>query len=65
MKKLTLIILLTLSSNSFAYSIGGMYATLISCSYGQHGYQYGNIGTYRLVNGDIYKVFFGNSHCAY
>lgn len=65
MKKLALIILLTINTNTYAYTIGGMYATLISCSYGQYGYQYGNIGTYRLANGEIYKVFFGNNYCAY
>ena len=47
-----------------AYTIGGAYASLISCSWGQYGYQYGNIGTYN-VNGKIYQVFFGSSSCEY
>jgi hypothetical protein len=64
MKKLVLITLLVASAASFAYQIGGAYASLLSCDYGQYGYQYGNIGTYD-VNGQIYKVFFGSSWCAY
>ena len=55
---------LMLSVSSHAYSIGGAYARLISCDWGQYGYQYGNIGTYN-VNGRIYQIFFGNSYCQY
>ncbi len=47
-----------------AYTIGGAYARLISCTWGQYGYKYGNIGTYE-ANGQIYKVFFGSSYCQY
>jgi hypothetical protein len=47
-----------------AYTIGGAYATLISCNWGQYGYEYGHIGTYD-VNGKIYQIFFGNSYCQY
>lgn len=65
MKKIAMIILLAVSTGAQAYSIGGAYATLIDCSYGQYGYQYGNIGTYRLSTGEIYKVFFGANYCQY
>jgi len=47
-----------------AYTIGGAYARLISCKWGQYGYEYGNIGTYD-VNGEIYQIFFGNNYCQY
>ncbi len=47
-----------------AYTIGGAYASLVSCDWGQYGYQYGHIGTYN-VNGKMYSVFFGSSYCAY
>jgi len=47
-----------------AYTIGGAYASLDSCSWGQYGYEYGYIGTYN-VNGKTYQVFFGNSYCKY
>jgi hypothetical protein len=47
-----------------AYTIGGAYATLVSCEWGQYGYQYGNIGTYE-VNGEYYRVFFGSNYCEY
>jgi hypothetical protein len=47
-----------------AYTIGGAYASLISCDWGQYGYEYGYIGTYK-VNGDIYRIFFGSNYCAY
>ena len=45
-----------------AYTIGGAYARLVSCDYGQWGYQYGNIGTYE-VNGQYYQIFFGSGYC--
>jgi len=50
------------ATQTYAYSIGGAYATLISCTWGQYGNQSGNIGTYR-VNGQIFTVFFGSSWC--
>ena len=56
--------LLLVSTNTSAYTIGGAYASLLNCTYGQYGYKYGNIGTYR-VNGQIYKVFFGSRWCQY
>ena len=66
MKKLYILIALALilSISAQAYMIGGAYATLISCEWGQYGYQYGNIGTYE-VNGETYRVFFGDSYCEY
>ena len=45
-----------------AYTIGGAYAQLVSCTWGQYGYQYGNIGTYN-VNGKMYEIFFGSQYC--
>lgn len=48
-----------------AYQIGGMYVALIDCSWGQYGYQYGNIGTYKDSNGKLYQVFFGSNWCQY
>ena len=66
MKKLliaiTLIMGLSITAN--AYTIGGAYASQISCTWGQYGYEYGNIGTYN-VNGQIYQVFFGSDYCEY
>ena len=47
---------------AMAYEIGGAYAQLISCEWGQYGYEYGNLGTYR-VNNQIIKQFFGNNYC--
>ena len=66
MKKSFLVIVFTiaLSVSSQAYTIGGAYASLISCEWGQYGYQYGNIGTYN-VNGKTYQIFFGSSYCEY
>lgn len=55
--------ILTSITSANAYTIGGAYASLVSCTWGQHGYEYGNIGTYN-VNGKLYTVFFGNSYCA-
>ena len=66
MKKLYMIIALaiTLTTSVQAYTIGGAYASLVSCDWGQYGYKYGNIGTYK-VNGQIYQIFFGSSYCKY
>lgn len=66
MKKviLMLVVLVTLTSMANAYTIGGAYASLVSCDYGQYGYKYGNIGTYN-VNGKVYQVFFGSNSCEY
>jgi hypothetical protein len=47
---------------AYAHTIGGAYARLISCQWGQFGYQYGHIGTYE-VNGQIIRQFFGSSYC--
>ncbi len=47
-----------------AYTIGGAYAEQVSCVWGQQGYEYGYIGTYK-VEGKLYTVFFGNKYCAY
>jgi hypothetical protein len=54
--------LFAISAPASAYSIGGQYATLVSCHYGQLGYQYGNIGTYQLGNRQV-DIFFGSSYC--
>jgi len=56
--------LVACASSASAYTIGGAYASLLSCDWGQYGNQYGNIGTYS-VNGDIYQIFFGSSYCKY
>ena len=65
MKKVILAVLFVLASfQASAFTIGGAYAQLESCTYGQYGYQYGNIGTY-LVNGQLYQVFFGSNYCQY
>jgi len=60
----TLIVLAVLTTYAQAYTIGGAYASLLSCDWGQYGYKYGNIGTYK-VNGQIYQVFFGSSYYKY
>ena len=66
MKKLYMVIALalTLTTSAQAYTIGGAYASLLSCDWGQYGYKYGNVGTYK-VNGQVYQVFFGSSYCKY
>ena len=66
MKKLFILITLSiaLTVSVKASTIGGAYASLLSCDWGQYGYEYGNIGTYK-VNGQIYQVFFGSSYCKY
>ena len=66
MKKsfIRMIIFITISVSANAYTIGGAYASLESCTWGQYGYEYGNIGTYN-VNGKIYQIFFGSSYCEY
>ncbi|MFT7661447.1 MAG: hypothetical protein ACI89S_002572 [Gammaproteobacteria bacterium] len=64
MKKLLFATLLISSTSAFSYEIGGAYASLVSCNWGQYGYEYGNIGTYN-VNGTMYQVFFGSSYCEY
>ncbi len=46
-----------------AYTIGGMYVSLVDCSWGQYGYQHGYIGTYKDSNGKLYQVFFGSNYC--
>jgi len=60
----TIIMTIMLATSAQAYTIGGAYASLQNCSYGEYGYEYGNIGTYN-VNGKIYQVFFGSNYCEY
>ena len=66
MKKIVLglFIVFAISTTAQAYTIGGAYASLVSCNWGQYGYEYGHIGTYH-VNGEMYQVFFGNNYCEY
>lgn len=65
MKKLYLFLcLLAVVSFANAYTIGGAYASLIKCEWGNYGYEYGYIGTYN-VNGKIYSIFFGSKYCEY
>jgi hypothetical protein len=65
MKKLITLVLFGLAMTStHAYTIGGAYASLLDCRWGQFGYQYGYIGTYR-VNGQIISQFFGNRYCPF
>ena len=61
-KILSILILLMALSNANAHMIGGAYARLIKCEWGQYGYEYGNIGTYE-VNQQIIKQFFGSNYC--
>ena len=67
MKKLLLaaVIAVTAAGSTSAYYIGGEYASLVSCDYGQWGYEWGNIGTYKTTSGDYYRIFFGSSWCQY
>ena len=64
--KLVLTLSLFFISNTMghAYTIGGAYASLESCEWGQFGYEYGYIGTYK-ANGQYYQVFFGGNYCEY
>lgn len=65
MKKLIVLALLALSlSSAQAHTIGGAYASQISCTWGQLGYQHGYIGTYN-VNGQIISQFFGSTYCPF
>ena len=69
MKSLILSIIIFISilySNiSYSYTIGGAYAQQISCDWGQYGYEYGYVGTYKLANGQIHQIYFGNNYCPY
>lgn len=70
MKKILFIILLVLSVclSANAYMIGGAYATLEKCEWGQFGYQYGYIGTYKVGIGtstQYYQIYFGQNYCQY
>jgi len=49
---------------ALAYTIGGAYASQVSCTWGQFGNQFGWIGTYS-VNGQMISQFFGNTFCPY
>ena len=53
------------AGSASAYFIGGEYATLLSCNWGQYGYQHGWIGTYQTGSGGIYNIFFGSNYCQY
>lgn len=48
-----------------AFSIGGKYATLVSCDFGysEERDESGNTGTY-LVLGEYWTVYFGDDECA-
>ena len=48
-----------------AYTIGGMYVSLVSCDWGQYGYEYGYIGIYEGNDGQTFQQFFGDSYCEY
>ena len=67
MKKLALLcgILVSVVSIASAYYIDNKYVTLIDCSYGKYGYEYGYIGIYKDMNNNLYRVFFGNNYCQY
>ncbi len=59
MKKiiLGLFALLMVSLSVQAYEIGGAYARLLSCNWGQYGYEYGYIGTYRCKWQNLPSIF--------
>ena len=59
-----ILLMVALATSVYSYDIGGAYASLIDCTYGQYGYEYGHIGTYK-ANGQIYRIFFKNSYCEY
>lgn len=66
MKLIVCMVLAVLSASiASAYYIGGKYITMIDCSYGQYGYEYGYIGTYKDMNNNLYRVFFGKNYCQY
>jgi len=62
--KYILIVLLLFSTVASSYQIGGAYARLVSCEWGQYGYKHGYIGTYS-VNGRIVTIFSGSTYCKY
>jgi hypothetical protein len=51
-------------STALAHTIGGAYASQVSCRWGQFGNQKGYIGTYN-VYGQWISQFFGNNYCPY
>ena len=51
--------------NANAYYIDNKYVTLIDCSYGRFGYDYGYVGIYKDSWDNLYKVFFGSKYCEY
>ena len=61
---LVVVAFMSVPSIASAYTIGGAYASQLSCNWGQYGNLYGWIGTYN-VNGQIYSMFFGNTYCPY
>lgn len=70
MKKLLLAIffMICFYTSSNAYMIGGAYATLEKCEWGQFGYEYGNIGTYKVgfgASAKYYQIYFGQNYCQY
>jgi hypothetical protein len=63
MKKVLLLITsLFIFNTANAFTIGGAFAQLINCKWGQYGYEYGYIGTYK-VDKQIISMFFGNNYC--
>ncbi len=70
MKKSLLAILFIIGTylSANAYMIGGAYATLEKCEWGQYGYEYGNIGTYKIgfgASAKYYQIYFGQNYCQY
>ncbi|WP_198305879.1 hypothetical protein [Arcobacter vandammei] len=62
------IFILTLCSSANAYMIGGAYANLEKFDWGQFGYEYGYIGTYKVgfgTSAKYYQIYFGQNYCQY
>ncbi|MFX4277633.1 hypothetical protein ACOL3G_07150 [Aliarcobacter butzleri] len=70
MKKIfiAMLFILSFTISVNAYMIGRAYATLEKCEWGQFGYEYGNIGTYKVgfgSNAKYYQIYFGQNYCQY
>ena len=65
MKKFSIFLLLLLTTNTQAYTIGNKYFKLVDCSYMKYGHQWGYVGTYVAHDGESWRQFFGGDYCAY
>ena len=60
------VIFSSFTSVSFAYTINGQYARLVSCEYGYSAVrgESGYTGVYEVL-GEMWTVYFGGNYCSY